>query len=481
MVNEAEARRRGAEGEARVSQELARLSRRFEFEYIDDVYLAIAGHTTQIDHVLVDRFGFLIIETKVRDALLKGSHNAKKWTACYKSGMKKSFPNPLDQNRVHEDFLRQAVQAHGFDVSPDYVKSAVVFVGARIDTLDLDATSSARVVDVSGIAGLLESRHAFALNPGEWDAQIRERAMSALRDADESANPVARRAHAEYHGYDTAIRVPTGLGMPAGVSYSSARPAAPARGVSLEWPDEALSREARSASTNEPWDFAASPQTSYRAASSFGVDLNPGSPARRRVSPWVAMAVVLGACGAGLALWAVLSILNGTAPPWLWLVIFLLVAAFGGETRTRSRRRRSVNYSHSGARRGETFGEWLTRLALVLAILAVFGWFLFGGGLLWLFEATGGLGFSTTPSAEAISAPTPSGPTLGQAQLALTESAPDIAAKVTNITSPQVTANPPYTVFTWEYIEQPDAASARVHNISLSLDAQGEVWGVDIQ
>lgn len=189
----------GELGERRVAEELARLAPRYGMHVINDVLLKVGSMTAQLDHVVVDRFGVLILESKVRrGAYIKGNHVEKKWTACYGRGKNKAFQNPLAQNREHENALLQALGTVGKPLSPDYVKSAVVFVGADLSGLQLDALARARVIDVSALAHLIETRHAFALNPGDLDeGDIREIA-GLIAGLDRSRDPEVVEQHASY-------------------------------------------------------------------------------------------------------------------------------------------------------------------------------------------------------------------------------------------------------------------------------------------
>lgn len=203
----------------------------------------------------------------------------------------------------------------------------------------------------------------------------------------------------------------------------------------------------------------------------------------RSIDLTLVAAISLGVAVLTLIIWAIFGMMRGETPWWVWIAVLVMLGAFGGETNQRSRRRRSS--TRYGSSRSMSFGERV-QAALLSVLMSLLGlalvwWAFMGGGLAWALRSMGAFGVDSPTPTQELSAPVSAAPTLGQAQLALTEAAPDIAAKVTNITSPVVTSRAPYTVFTWEYIDQPDAASATVHTISLSLDANGEVWGVEIQ
>ncbi len=66
------------------------------------------GSTTQIDHIVLSRFGIFVIETKNMKGWIFGSEHQKMWTQSI-YGKKSSFQNPLLQNYRHikalEEFL----------------------------------------------------------------------------------------------------------------------------------------------------------------------------------------------------------------------------------------------------------------------------------------------------------------------------------------------------------------------------------------
>lgn len=104
----------------------AKLKRDFPF---DDYHLlknitlpTEDGGSTQIDHVLVSRYGIFVIETKNYSGWIFGNGRSRKWTQSI-YGTKNSFQNPLHQNVKHVNELQKL-----FDFLPEGVfKSVVVF------------------------------------------------------------------------------------------------------------------------------------------------------------------------------------------------------------------------------------------------------------------------------------------------------------------------------------------------------------------
>ena len=69
--------------------------------HLTDVYLPLPdGTTTQIDHIVVNRYGIFVVEIKNYSGWIFGDEQSVKWTqAIYKS--KHTFQNPIRQNYRH--------------------------------------------------------------------------------------------------------------------------------------------------------------------------------------------------------------------------------------------------------------------------------------------------------------------------------------------------------------------------------------------
>ena len=66
------------------------------------------GSTTQIDHIILSRFGIFVIETKNMKGWIFGSEHQKRWTQSI-YGKKNSFQNPLLQNYRHIKALEEVL------------------------------------------------------------------------------------------------------------------------------------------------------------------------------------------------------------------------------------------------------------------------------------------------------------------------------------------------------------------------------------
>ena len=72
------------------------------YHQLNNVTIQLAdGSTTQIDHVIVSRFGIFVIETKNMSGWIFGRADQPQWTQSFPNGDKFKFQNPLHQNHRH--------------------------------------------------------------------------------------------------------------------------------------------------------------------------------------------------------------------------------------------------------------------------------------------------------------------------------------------------------------------------------------------
>ncbi len=98
-------------GERVVSRQLRDTLSPEEYFVFDDVTIPSQHNgSSQIDHVVVSRFGIFVIENKDWSGWIYGSKNRGKWTQTLAGGHSKShLPNPLRQNWSHIQSLRAAL------------------------------------------------------------------------------------------------------------------------------------------------------------------------------------------------------------------------------------------------------------------------------------------------------------------------------------------------------------------------------------
>ncbi|QTP58323.1 nuclease [Billgrantia antri] len=97
-----------------------------EYRGVHNVTLPTPDGTTQIDHVLVSRYGIFVIETKHMTGWIFGSEQQAQWTQkLYRKTFK--FQNPLRQNYKHVKALEALL-----DVPLEAIHSVVVFSGSAV-------------------------------------------------------------------------------------------------------------------------------------------------------------------------------------------------------------------------------------------------------------------------------------------------------------------------------------------------------------
>lgn len=114
---------KGRAGEAVVNLSAKLSLDKTRYHLIKNVTLPTEDGTTQIDHVIVSRYGVFVLETKNMKGWIFGNAKQRYWTQkIFKYSQK--FQNPLHQNYKHVKTLQNLL-----DLSDEQVLSVVVFVG----------------------------------------------------------------------------------------------------------------------------------------------------------------------------------------------------------------------------------------------------------------------------------------------------------------------------------------------------------------
>ena len=118
----------GAVGERRVEWELSRLP--VEYVVFHNLLLPRQnGETSQIDHVVVSRYGIFVVESKHYHGMVYGRGNEKYWV--HESGAERhQMYNPIWQNHGHIQVLRDLL---GDEQPSVYVNLVVFGNGARLN------------------------------------------------------------------------------------------------------------------------------------------------------------------------------------------------------------------------------------------------------------------------------------------------------------------------------------------------------------
>ena len=114
---------KGIDGEHRVHTSLCKHLPKNNYRILRDVTLPSGDASTQIDHVIVSRFGIFVVETKNMKGWIFGGATQRQWTqVLYRR--KEKFQNPIHQNHKHVQTIRELL---GLDARK--VINIVVFAG----------------------------------------------------------------------------------------------------------------------------------------------------------------------------------------------------------------------------------------------------------------------------------------------------------------------------------------------------------------
>jgi restriction system protein len=93
------------------------------YHLIKNVTLPTDDGTTQIDHIIVSKYGIFVVETKNMKGWIFGGENQKQWTQqIFKH--KSKFQNPLHQNYKHVKTLESCLR-----IKSDTLFSVIIFIG----------------------------------------------------------------------------------------------------------------------------------------------------------------------------------------------------------------------------------------------------------------------------------------------------------------------------------------------------------------
>lgn len=96
----------GKRGEKRVARRLGSRLNSLEYKTFNDLVVPTFNGSTQVDHVVVSRFGIFVIETKNFQGWIFGTESQPTWTqTIYRKSSK--FQNPLRQNYKHVKALAE--------------------------------------------------------------------------------------------------------------------------------------------------------------------------------------------------------------------------------------------------------------------------------------------------------------------------------------------------------------------------------------
>jgi len=95
-----------------------------EYHDFNNIIIQKENASTQIDHILVSKYGLFVVETKDMSGWIFGSERDAYWTQSFPNKKKYKFQNPLRQNYGHIMSLSEYL-----GISPDKIISIVIFWG----------------------------------------------------------------------------------------------------------------------------------------------------------------------------------------------------------------------------------------------------------------------------------------------------------------------------------------------------------------
>ena len=149
-------------------------------EYIRFHNVIVPTHngTTQIDHIVLSRFGIFVIETKNINGWIFGNEKSKYWTQII-YGKKYKFQNPLHQNYRHTKALASYLRT-----DHNNLHSVVFFIG---DTAELKTDLPSNVM-TSGLSKYIKRFRSNIFSESELD--YFEQKIHQLQDLN-----ISRREH----------------------------------------------------------------------------------------------------------------------------------------------------------------------------------------------------------------------------------------------------------------------------------------------
>ena len=115
---------KGKMGEEFVAKELKRLLPKEDYIIFNDLILPSRGRTTQIDHIIVSRFGIFVIETKNMQGWILMDDKYFEWIQMVEKHRTTEFQNPLRQNFKHIKAVQKL-----FKIKENQIHNLVIFVG----------------------------------------------------------------------------------------------------------------------------------------------------------------------------------------------------------------------------------------------------------------------------------------------------------------------------------------------------------------
>lgn len=146
LKRQAYVKEQGEKGERAVNDVLSSLGR--SYVLMKSVLLPTKTGSTELDHIVVSKYGIFVIETKNYSGTVKGDENSKNWIHTDRKGKQRDMYSPIKQNAGHIGTLRRAINLNESSFIP-----IVVFSG----TAKLEIKSKSHVVQLNELRNVVLS------------------------------------------------------------------------------------------------------------------------------------------------------------------------------------------------------------------------------------------------------------------------------------------------------------------------------------
>jgi hypothetical protein len=420
----------------RVAARLGELAQHYGFSFVNRVALTRGLVTASIDHVIVDRYGVLLVDVEQYEgAAIRGSDTGNQWAATFPDGQVTEFRNPLYLSAGNENLARQALSDRSIVLEPGQIRGAVLFVGADTSQLSLVEVSALKVRTLEHIVDMFEARYNSPPNSGQLTAPDIAHIVSVIGELTEAA-VIDEEQAGSWHS-DPAVIASTQAAL-------SVPPPPPSRA------DEGMARPAE------------------LAGHLSGVSAGPSARAAFLTVGTILLIVL--ALVAGILFLPQLqsgSPLAWTAALVLFVGIAELVSANIAAAPGNARKARGPGSAGGVAR-------FVVRLLLVFAFVAVC-WLFVAGGVGQRLGDMIGERFNPTSRGSVTSSGQPISPAVVAAKRRLREKAPQVYDSALDLNSPQVsTKTDGSTAYTWSYVP-PGLSASQAASFTLTIGANGQV------
>ena len=156
------------------------------FTVFNNIIIQTDHGSTQIDHVVVSKYGLFVIETKDKSGWLFGDANQSQWTQVLHK-KKYEFQNPLRQNYGHTKSLSEYL-----GIDHNKLHSLVIFWGDCVFKTPMPDNVIKGGIFNSKFRNYVQSKNAVLLSPQEVD-----KACSDLKTARENSGFLDSVRHAK--------------------------------------------------------------------------------------------------------------------------------------------------------------------------------------------------------------------------------------------------------------------------------------------